>query len=299
MRFRAMGTEVTVHAPSGDEAAITRHVARRFAESEARFSRFRVSSELSALNRAVGPTKVSAPLFDALLSARRWYAVTDGLFDPGVGASMHALGYERSFAPGTLDDPRPASAPSSGSIHELVLDEHERTVHRPPHLQLDLGGLVKGRTVDEARVSSGTAAPLSIDAGGDAALVGDPDSEGWLVDVEDPRDARAVLLTLRLRDRSVATSAPNRRTWRRGDERVHHLVDPRTGRSSKTGLAQVTVIAPTTEAADVLAKTLFLLGERGARRVVAGAADLAAVLVRDDGKVVVLGDVEVCDDRAA
>lgn len=297
MRFRAMGTEVTVHAPGGDEAAITLRVASHFAQQERRFSRFRADSELSALNRAVGPMQVSRQLFDALLAARRWHEVTDGLFDPGVGASMGANGYERSFAPGALDDPRPAATVTVGSIRELVLDRRERTVLRPPHLHLDLGGLIKGRTVDEVRRCG--RGPLAVDAGGDAALVSAADTEGFLVDVEDPADPRRVLLTLRLRDRSVATSAPNRRAWQRGGERMHHLVDPRTGRPSKTELAQVTVVAATTEAADVLAKTLFLLGERGARRVAEGTADLAAVLVRNDGKVVVLGDVEVCHDRAA
>lgn len=307
MRFRAMGTEVTVHAPSGDEATIAERVARCFAEREGRFSRFRPDSELSMLNRAepMAPVKVSEPMFAALLSARRWHAATDGLFDPGVGASMRALGYDRSFARdgagSALDDAQPAGSAPRGSIRELLLDERERTARRPAHLQVDLGGLVKGRTVDEAvaAVAPTSQGALAVDAGGDAALIAEPDSEGWLVDLEDPRDARRVLLTLRLRDHCVATSATNRRVWRRGEERMHHLIDPRTGRPSRTDLAQVTVVASTTEAADVLAKVLFLLGERGARRVVAGAADLAAVLVRDDGKVVVLGEVEVDDDRAA
>lgn len=305
MQFRAMGTDVTVHAPGDDEAAITASVARCFEAQERVFSRFRRDSELSKLNRAKTPMRVSAPLFDALLSAQRWHAFTDGLFDPGVGRSMIALGYDRSFSPGALDDDRPAKSAVRGSIAELILDEITRTVHRPAHVQIDLGGMIKGRTVDDAvspwrgPLSLGGLPALAIDAGGDAVLVGDPDGEGWLVDVEDPRDPERVLLTMHVRDRSVATSASNRRVWRRGDERMHHLLDPRTGRPSTTDLVQATVIAPTTEAADVLAKTAFLLGAREGRAFLAALPDVGAVLVRMDGKVSVLGDVEVSDDRAA
>lgn len=305
MQFRAMGTDVTVHAPGDDEAAITASVARCFEERERIFSRFRENSELSELNRAKGPRRVSQPLFDALASAQRWHALTDGLFDPGIGRSIVALGYDRSFAPGALDDARPAASAVRGSIAEVALDERERTVLRPPHVQIDLGGMIKGRTVDDAvspwrgPLSLGGLPALAIDAGGDAVLVGDPDGDGWLVDVEDPHDSGRVLLTMHLRDRSVATSAANRRVWRRGGERLHHLVDPRTGRPSGTDLAQATVIAPTTEAADVLAKTAFLLGARECRAWLAALPDVAAVLVRADGRVTVLGDVEVSDDRAA
>ncbi|HEU4612045.1 MAG TPA: FAD:protein FMN transferase, partial [Kofleriaceae bacterium] len=137
-----------------------------------------------------------------------------------------------------------------------------------------------------------------IDAGGDMVLSGaGPDGDGWLVDIEDPDDPRSVLATLCVRDRAVATSAPNRRRWRRGPGDAHHLIDPRTGLPSRSDLAQVTMLAPTAEQADVLAKTAFLLGAREARRFVGARSELAAVLVHRDGTLEIAGDVELVDER--
>jgi thiamine biosynthesis lipoprotein len=294
--FHAMSTEVAVAAPALDDAAeqhLAEQVAARFAETERRFSRFRADSELTRLNRATGPIVVSTELLELLLRARRHVAETDGLFDPAVGAAVCAAGYDRSFVPGALD--RGALvAPRRARLSELGIDELTRTVTRPVHVQLDLGGFLKGLTVDRAAASAPAVA--CIDAGGDAVLRGAGlDGAGWLVDIEDPACAQRAIASLRVRDRAVATSAPNRRHWRAGSGIAHHLIDPRTSLPSTSDLAQVTVIAPTAERADVLAKVGFLLGVDSATRVFAATPDIGAVLVARDGAVRFLGDLEVCD----
>jgi thiamine biosynthesis lipoprotein len=133
-----------------------------------------------------------------------------------------------------------------------------------------------------------------IDAGGDAALRGEgPDGAGWLVDVEDPADARRVVKTLRIRDRAVATSAPNRRRWRTGAGAAHHLIDPRTGAPASSELAQVTVVAPDAEQADVLAKVAFVLGADEGARWLGRRPGIGGVLVLRDGSSLVVGELEV------
>lgn len=294
-RFFAMGTTVAVITPGvapDREAELTRRVARLFEEQEVVFSRFRPGSELSRLNRSVGPTSVSAALFDALSRAAQHHAATRGVFDAALGRCLAAAGYDRSFTPLALDSDRPAAAPPRAT-RAWRLDPATRRVEIEPGVALDLGGIVKGLTVD--RALDLLPATAAVDAGGDAALRGDgPDGDGWWIDVEDPRDATRVLLTLRLRGGAIATSASNRRTWRRGGARMHHLIDPRTGAPARTDLAQATVVAPTAERADVLAKVAFILGsEEGAaflRRAGAG-----GVLVNRDGAVRRVGALEIVD----
>ena len=94
-------------------------------------------------------------------------------------------------------------------------------------------------------------------------------------------------------DAAVATSSGNRRRWRVGDAIAHHLVDPRTQTSSASDLAQATVVAPSTESADVLAKTVFLLGAREGRAFVERRPGIGAVLVQRSGAVLFLGDLDV------
>jgi thiamine biosynthesis lipoprotein len=297
--FRAMTTEIAVQAPTLEpaaEAALALRAAALFEASERIFSRFRDDSELGRLNRAPGPARVSEHLFDVLRKARAHAERTGGAFDPGVGAAMVAAGYDRSFSPGALDREAPPNAPPArASILEIGLDEATRTVHRPAGALIDLGGMVKGWTVDRAAALLPVVSAL--DAGGDAVLRGSgPEGEGWIVEIEDPRDPSRVVLSLRARDRAVATSAANRRRWRAGALDQHHLIDPRTGKPAATDLAQATVLAPSAELADVLAKAVFVLGSREGARLLARFEGVGGVLVLAAGSVRVVGDVEVMAD---
>lgn len=301
--FRAMNTDVTVCAPALDQAAehaLAVSIAALFDTTERRFSRFLATSELSRLNRATHSVVVSAELLDLLRACRRHVADTRGLFDPTIGGALVAAGYDRTFAPGALDRDHVSDAPRRVRFDEVGIDESARIVYRPPHVQLDFGGFLKGRTVDRAAQTA--PATALIDAGGDMVVRGaGADGDGWLVDIEDPRDPHATVATLRVRDRAVATSAANRRRWQTGPTLAHHLIDPRSGLPSTSDLAQVTVLAPTAERADVAAKTTFLLGSCEGRHFIADRAELAAVLVTQDGSVDFVGDMEVvsCEMRCA
>ena len=295
--FHAMGTTVTVLLPDATEVVegdAARRVEALFAEAEQTFSRFRATSELSRVLHAGGSVACSRDFVDALLRCQSYARRTGGLFDPGVGAAVVAAGYDRSFAPGALDrsDGTPPAPTRCGSVCDVRIDAARGVVEVPTGLALDLGGIVKGMTVD--RASAALPVVAAVDAGGDAWLRGDgPDGDGWLVDVEDPLDDARVLCTLRVRDRAVATSGANRRRWRLGDASMHHLIDPRTGSPSSSGLRQATVVAATAEEADVLAKCLFLLGRDAAPGWLATWPGTAAVLVADDGRVSVAGSVDL------
>jgi thiamine biosynthesis lipoprotein len=287
--FRAMTTDVAVIAEGVDGCRLVDAIARHFADAERRFSRFLADSELARLNRATGPVVVSAPLFDALVAARRYVTWTDGIFEPAIGGALVALGYDRSFAPGALDRDRDVEVPRAATLLDVQLDASHSEVTRPAAVQLDLGGMIKGRTVDEA--AAWLPAHGAIDAGGDAVLRGG----GWLVEIEDPRDPARTLGVLRVGDRAVATSAANRRRWQVGGTARHHLVDPRTRRPAVTDLLQVTVVAPTAELADVVAKTVFVLGVRAGRAFVERDPRLGAVLVRTTGAPIACGAIDVVE----
>jgi FAD:protein FMN transferase len=283
--FRAMNTDVTVITGDDDEASIAGAVAHVFEDAERRFSRFRDDSELSRLNRAREPMVVSQPMFDALVAARRYVDMTAGIFDPAIGGALVALGYDRSFAPGALDRDTDVAIPQRACFLDVGLDAARREVMLPTGVQLDLGGMIKGRTVDEAAaLLQGYGA---VDAGGDAMLRG----RDWIVDVEDPRDATRTIATLHVRDRAVATSAANRRRWRVARALRHHLVDPRTQRSASTDLLQVTIVAPTAELADVLAKTVFVLGADAGREFVERTPGVGAVLVHAAAAPIMCGEL--------
>jgi thiamine biosynthesis lipoprotein len=105
-----------------------------------------------------------------------------------------------------------------------------------------------------------------IDAGGDIYTRGANRKEGyayWAIEVEQsPGEDSPTLLTLS--DMAVATSGVNRRFWLKDGVRKHHIIDPSIGSSATSDFISVTVIAPSTTAADVWAKSLFIAGKDGA-----------------------------------
>jgi thiamine biosynthesis lipoprotein len=287
--FRAMNTDIAVAAPASSERAeraLAVEVEQLFRETEQRFSRFRPDSELAQLNRAEGPVVVSDELLALLIRARAHAIDTDGVFEPAVGAAMCAGGYDRSFSPGALDDNDAPSTTPSASISMLDIDEEQRRVARPPHVQIDFGGFLKGLTVDRAAaLASG---PVMVDAGGDAILRG----AEWTIEIEDPYDAARTIGSVVVRDQAVATSAANRRHWRRGTQSMHHLIDPRTRAPARSDVVQATILAPTAELADVMAKVAFVRGTEHATRAL-GERGLCGVLVLHGGSVCTVGAIEV------
>lgn len=283
-----MGSLVTLSLPEASPEHARREAERvraLFEEAEQRFSRFRHDSELARLQRAGGPFVASRAMFEMVARSQRYVRATGGLFEPGIGGALAAFGYDRSFAPGLLDRDTPAvHTARSPTLADATLDPATRTITLPAGLTLDLGGIVKGATVDH--VADTLTPPFALDAGGDVRLDGrGPDDEGWVVDVEDPHDAERVVLSLRVGPCAVATSATTRRRWKRAGVEAHHLIDPRVAKPAETDLAQVTVFARRAAHAEVLAKVAIVLGMADATRWIEAQPAVAAVLIGRDGAV--------------
>ena len=94
----------------------------------------------------------------------------------------------------------------------------------------------------------------------------------WIVAIEKPvlelpNQFAGNQQTLVLGDKSLATSGNYLQTIQMGDQRVSHIIDPRTGLPAQIGngvreLASVAVIAPNCTLADAWATAMFVLGEQ-------------------------------------
>jgi thiamine biosynthesis lipoprotein len=281
-RFRSMGCDITVLAPSDHTGA--EQIARGVLDAwDARFSRFRADSELELLNDAGGrPFPVSEQMLMVLDAALRAVRATDGLFDPLLGSRMVELGYDRTFD--RLPSQRsavPLAGWRDGAWREIVIDRVRGTVRLPVGYRVDLGGLAKGMAVDaalDALVADG-ATYAAVSAGGDLAVAGLPPGQSfWPVAIEGPEET-----VVTLREGALATSSVLRRRWDvQGTER-HHLLDPRTGMPSAGPIVQASVAAATCGQAEVAAKMAILsdlpaaIGRLEAQR-------LAALLFTSDGE---------------
>jgi thiamine biosynthesis lipoprotein len=286
-RFRAMGTDVTVLAlGAGSDALMA--AADAIERLEAKWSRFRPTSELCRVNEAAGsPVVVSPETFALVQRAVDAWGFTDGHYDPTILPALLAAGYDRSFDELVPSESAPAGEPvPSPGCAGIVLDWVVGSVQLPRGVAIDLGGIGKGYAADlVARdlVEAGARGVL-VNLGGDLRAIGDaPPSHGWVVEVDDPLGTRATGL-LAIAAGAVATSTRLRRAWARAGRLMHHIVDPRSGRPAQAGLASVTVVAGEAWRAEVLAKAAFIAGPTAGARVIteAGATGL---LVGDDGRV--------------
>ena len=228
-------------------------------------SRFRLDSELMALNEAGGrPVRVGATLREAISVALRAAELTEGDVDPTVGDAVRVLGYDRDFG----------SVPTSGAPlmqlvrvpgWQCVKVAADGTVTMPVGVQLDLGATAKAWAADvaAARAAGVLGCGVLVSLGGDVAVAGPAPQPGWAVGLADWHGAAEsdVSATIRIDSGGVATSSTSVRRWSRGADRLHHIVDPRTGRSAESPWRTVTVAAASCVDANIASTAAIVRGQ--------------------------------------
>ena len=290
--FAAMGTTVTVLAPTAHGMRAVETVRALFDEWERALSRFLPESELSHLNARAGTAvEVSPLLWDVLTTALEAARATDGRYDPTLLRQMLWIGYDRTFTDidmkGRTATPPVGQARIGGDWRLIQLDQAQRRVTLPAGAGLDFGGIAKGMAVDAAlgQLRALHLTPALVNAGGDLAVAGQPPSQpDWSIAIPG-RDRH---WTIPLRNGAIATSTVTRRNWRQGETARHHLVDPATGEPARSDILSATVVAPYCRQAEVGAKVALLLGARAGVRFLA-ARGLAGLLVPTTGDYLTAG----------
>lgn len=298
-----MGTDahlVIVDAPH----PLAVHARERLDELEMRWSRFVPESELCRLNAAAGvPVVVSPATFALVEHACDAWSRTRGAFDPTVLPAVEAAGYDRDFASvapvGEHTQQRPVTVPGCGGIG---LDPLVRSVTLPVGVRLDFGGIGKGFAADlvaEELLEAG-AAGVCVNLGGDLRVEGRPPDgdagDAWVIEIEvggraDTSTKRAPTM-LALGAGAVATSSRERRVWRRGDQVLHHVIDPCTGAPAITPWVSATVLTGRAVDAEPLAKATLLAPTATVAAALLGERNASGCLVDEHGRVHELGDID-------
>ena len=249
------------------EALLYAH--NRIEQLEARWSRFRETSEVSRLNEHRGqPVVVSADTFNLVRLATQACADTNGRYDPTVIDAIEGIGYDRDFRQVRANAARiaPLGQPAPGCA-AVRLDPGLQAVTLGAGVGFDPGGIGKGLAADlvvrELR-RLGVAGAM-VNLGGDVAADGTPpDEHGWIVGIEDPRDPNRIVGRVTLESGGVCTSSRLRRRWLGVDgATLHHLIDPRTGAPVETALLSITVVAGSAARAEALTKGMFVASGDG------------------------------------
>lgn len=167
------------------------------------------------------------------------------------------------------------------------MDAETRLVTLPAGCKVDLGGIAKGWSADQAMRRLEVFGPALVDASGDIACSG-PLSNGhpWPIDVDDPLRIQDTLDLLGLDRCGAATSGVDFRRWKQGDTWRHHIIDPRTGLPAETDLLTVTAVAPDAVQAETAAKAVLILGSEAGLAWLEERPELGGLLAGPDGRVV-------------
>lgn len=289
-----LGTVVEVRCDGADDAraeAVDAAVVAEIERLERIFTVHDAGSELRRWQR--GEVDEPGPeLSEVLALALDWQLRSGGAFNPAAGAVV-AL-WRAAEARGEPPTPAQQAAVAAVIGHPLyhldpdgvprldvpVSPDAERGV-------IDLNALAKGWVVDRAlaagRAVAPTEADLVVSAGGDLGHTGPGSARIGIENPLRPYDNEPPVVTVEVRGAGLATSGRARRGFRIGGRWYGHVVDPRTG-ATADHVAGISVVAPDTATADVLATILGLMVPADA--VAHAEADgVACLVIAPDGTV--------------
>jgi thiamine biosynthesis lipoprotein len=264
--FRAMASTHELVLGAGDEARARLAADAAIADVErieAKYSRFRDTSLVAAINRAAGGSPVAIDAETAALMgyAEACHAASRGRFDITSGVLRRAWDFKRT-------PPRVPEASEVDALCALVdwpsVAWDERAIRLPrAGMEIDLGGIGKEYAADRV-------ATIAIDAGiahGYVNLAGDvrawggrPDGAPWRVGIRHPRVDGASIGGIEIADGAVATSGDYERFVVVDGVRYCHILDATTG-WPVTRWQSMSVAAPLCVVAGSGATVGMLLGD--------------------------------------
>ena len=253
-------------------------------ELESKWSRFLPDSELMLVNNNAGKfNEVSDATLRLVSEMKRGYELTQGLYSANILGELIELGFATSRSNPQNVTNWKADSKSSADLPEVEVDLESKSVSVPSGVALDSGGIGKGLAADlmsDYAMQLG-AMGVAVFAGGDVAVKGmAKDAAGWKVNISDPNKEDGSIDSVSLSRGGLATSSPM--GWKIGNS--HHIIDPRTHRSSASDVLQATVIAQNASQAEVLSKMCVILGaQAGISRI--DSLGAAALIVDNSNQV--------------
>jgi len=247
-------------------------------------------SELCRINReaAQRPVPLSDEMFKLIERALHFSRLSEGAFDITYAAVGQLYDYRQRVRP---DARALAAARACVGWQGLELDPGARTLRfGRDGMRIDLGGFAKGHAVDNAAalLARRGIRHAYISAGGDSRVLGDRRGRPWSVAIRDPRRVGELVAVLPLEDVSISTSGDYERYFDDQvdgvSERVHHLIDPATGRSPG-GVHSVTVLAADGLTSEALSKAVFVMGVARGLALINGLSGVDAVVVDAQGQL--------------
>lgn len=262
----ALDTAITLKVYGSKRAQVLKKLEDKINELDEMLSTGKETSEVSRLNRS-GEAVLSPTVANLVKRSLDIYKKTDGLFDITIYPLMELWGFPT----------KNYRVPSEKEIEEKLklvgsdkIDFNEETrkiSFKNKGMEIDFGGIGKGYITDELVkiLTDEKVESAIINLGGNVfGFRKKPDGSLWNIAIRDPNEPDKYMAAIRLEDSAVITSGGYERYFEENGIIYHHILDPRTGKPSESGLKSVSIISKDGTLADALSTSLFIMGEEKA-----------------------------------
>ena len=262
----ALDTAITLKVYGSKRAQVLKKLEDKINELDDMLSTGKETSEVSRLNRS-GEAVLSPTVANLVKRSLGIYKKTDGLFDITIYPLMELWGFPT----------KNYRVPSEKEIEEKLklvgsdkIDFNEETrkiSFKNKGMEIDFGGIGKGYITDELVkiLTDEKVESAIINLGGNVfGFRKKPDGSLWNIAIRDPNEPDKYMAAIRLEDSAVITSGGYERYFEENGIIYHHILDPRTGKPSESGLKSVSIISKDGTLADALSTSLFIMGEEKA-----------------------------------
>lgn len=262
----ALDTAITLKVYGSKRDEVLKKLEDKINELDDMLSTGKETSEVSRLNRG-GEAVLSPTMANLVKRSLDIYKKTDGLFDITIYPLMELWGFPT----------KNYRVPSEKEIEEKLklvgsdkIDFNEETrkiSFKNKGMEIDFGGIGKGYITDELVkiLTDEKVESAIINLGGNVfGFRKKPDGSLWNIAIRDPNEPDKYMAAIRLEDRAVITSGGYERYFEENGIIYHHILDPRTGKPSESGLKSVSIISKDGTLADALSTSLFIMGEEKA-----------------------------------
>ncbi|MDD2565866.1 MAG: FAD:protein FMN transferase [Candidatus Gracilibacteria bacterium] len=249
---KALGTDIEISVIT-DDINIERRingVFDFFNSFEEEFSRFLPLSSLSFLNKEK-KLKVSNRFLELMKICKELNKKTSLYFNPLVDIS--AIGYSNSFEKNNfVKNERKTDL----NLDNVIINGNIITLGE--NQNLDFGGIGKGYAVTLASsfLRNFGYDDFFINAGGDIYTSGLNDSgEKWIIGIENPFNGE-LMASVNLSNQAIATSGNYKRKWTLGNEKFHHILNPKSGKNNFE-IVSVSIIGDNCTETDAYTKAVY------------------------------------------
>lgn len=249
------------------------------------------NTEVDKVNKNAGikPVKVSEETFYVMENALKYAGLTEGVFDPSIGAisSLWNIGNEEARVPKNEEI---KDNLKFVNYKNVLLNKKQNTIFlKEKGMKIDLGAIAKGYAADrianlmkDEKISSAI-----INLGGNVYVVGKKDDSNFKIGIQAPYEKKSEAIGyIKGSDISVVTSGTYERYIKDGDKIYHHMMDPKTGYPFDNNLNSVSIISKVSMDGDALSTSTYGLGIEKGKIFIENQKNIEAIFVTKDKKII-------------